>query len=59
MKNLQVENIIFYHEPSIKPNVDIIVTKLCMWKQYNFETILTYNDVMNIQDTIGKGFGCI
>ena len=28
-----------------------------MWKRFNFETIFTSNYVMNIQDTIGKGFG--
>ena len=28
-----------------------------MWKQHDFETIFTYNDVMKIQDNIGKGFG--
>ena len=30
-----------------------------MWKKHNFETIFTYDDVMNIQDAIGKGFGSI
>ena len=28
-----------------------------MWKQNNFETIFTSNDVLNIQYEIGKGFG--
>ena len=28
-----------------------------MWKQHGFETIFTSNDVMNIQDYIGKEFG--
>ena len=28
-----------------------------MWKQHYFETIITSNDVINIQDAIGKGFG--
>ena len=28
-----------------------------MCKQHDFETILTSNDVMNIQDTNGKGLG--
>ena len=28
-----------------------------MWKRYDLETIFSSNDVMNIQDTTGKGFG--
>ena len=28
-----------------------------MWKQHDFETILTSNNLYNIQDGIGKGFG--
>ena len=28
-----------------------------MWKVHDFETIFNYNDVMNIKDYIGKGFG--
>ena len=54
---LQVNNNINYYEVSGKPNVDIIGNTLSMWKQHNFETIFTSDDVLNIQDAIGKGFG--
>ena len=30
-----------------------------MWKHYDFEAILTSNDVLKIQYAIGKGFGSI
>ena len=28
-----------------------------MWKQHNFETVFTSDDVLNIKDAIGMGFG--
>ena len=56
MKKLQVKNI-FYFELSIKPNVDILGITVSMWKQYDFDTIFISNDVLNIQDGIGKVFG--
>ena len=37
-------------------NVDIIGIAVSMWKHHNFETTFTYDDVMNIQYSIGKGF---
>ena len=58
MTKVQVKNI-FYPELSIKPNVGILGIKVSMWKQYDFGTIFTSNDVMNIQYSVGKGFGSI
>ena len=55
MKQVQVK-IYFYFELSSKPNGDILGIAVTMWKK-DFETIFTYNDVMNIQDSIEKGFG--
>ena len=40
---------------SSKPNVDKIGITVSMWKQHDFETIFTSNDVMKIQDAIGMG----
>ena len=40
-------------------NVDILGIIVYMWKRNDFETILTSNDVLNIQDTPGKRFGSI
>ena len=56
MTKVQVKNDIFYYELSRKSNVYIIGITLSMWKQHNFETIFTSNDVLNIQDEIEKGF---
>ena len=57
MTKIKVNNNIFYFELSIQPNVDIKGITVSMWKWHNFETIFTYIDVMNIQDSIGKFFG--
>ena len=40
-----------------KTNVDIIVITVSMCKRYDFETIYTSNDVMNIHYAVGKIFG--
>ena len=48
---------IFYFGFISKPNDGIIVITLSLWKCHDFETILNSNDVMNIQDKIGNGFG--
>ena len=55
MKKVQEKKI--YFEMSSKPNVDIVVIAVSMWKIYEFETIFTSNDFMNIQFGIDKGFG--
>ena len=47
---------VVYLELSSKHNVDILGIKTSTWKQHDFETTLTYNDVMDIQDEIGKVF---
>ena len=47
----------FYFELSSKPNFDTLGIALSMWKCHDFETILTSNDVMNIQYDIRKEFG--
>ena len=57
MTKVQVDKNIFYFELSSKPNVHIIGTTVSMWKPHNFETMFSSNDVMNIQDAIGKVFG--
>ena len=51
------ENNIFYYELGSKPNVDILGITVSMYKQHNFETIFTSNNIMNIQYAIGKVFG--
>ena len=51
------ENNIFYFELSSKPNIDIIVIVVSMWKQHEFETILTSNYATNIKYSIEKWFG--
>ena len=48
MTKVQVNNNIFYYELSSKHNVYILGIKLYMLKWNNFETIFTYNDVLNI-----------
>ena len=58
-EKIKSEKHIFYFELSSKHNVDILYVTISMWKQHDFETILASNDVMNIQDAIGKGFGSI
>ena len=50
-------NDIYYYEVISKPNVEIIVITVSMWKRQNFETIFTSDDVLNIQDVIRNGFG--
>ena len=55
--NVQVKKWMFYCKLSIKNNIDIIGIIVSIWKRHKFETIFTYNDVLNIQDTIGKRFG--
>ena len=57
MTELQVNNIFFCYELSSKHNVYIIGSTLYIWKQHIFETIFTFNDVLNIQYAIGKGLG--
>ena len=54
MKKLQVNKNIFSFELSGKSNVDTLGITVHMWKRHEFETIFTYNDVMNIQYVIGK-----
>ena len=56
MKKIKLKNNIYYYEVSIKPYVDTVGITVYMWKQHRFETILTSDDVLNIQDSIGKGF---
>ena len=56
MTEVQVNNNIYYYKSSSKPNVEIIGITISMWKQNDFETIFTSDDVLNIQDAIGKGF---
>ena len=43
---------IFHFELSNKPYVGILGITVSMWTLHDFETIFTYNDVMNIQDAI-------
>ena len=40
-----------------KLNDDVIGIAVSMWEWHDIETILTYNDVMNIKDSTGKWFG--
>ena len=56
-EKVQVNKNIFYFGFISKPNDGIIVITLSLWKCHDFETILNSNDVMNIQDKIGNGFG--
>ena len=57
MEKVQVNKNIFYYELSIKPNVDMLGITVYMRKQHKFETILHSNDVMNVKESIGEGFG--
>ena len=58
MTMIQVKNI-HYYELSGKPNVEIIGITVSMWKQNIFDTILTSNDLLNVQGAIRKVFGSI
>ena len=49
MTKVKVKNNVFYYELSSKPNVDIIVITVYLWKQHNLETIFTSNNVMNMK----------
>ena len=57
-KKVRVNKYIFHFELSSNPNVDKLGITISMWK-YDFETILTYNYFMNIQDGIVNEFGSI
>ena len=57
MTNIHANKSIYYYEVSSQPNVELIGIILYMWKNHNFETIFDYDDVLNIQYFIGKGFG--
>ena len=57
-EKVQVKNV-FYLELSGKPNVKILGIKVYMCKWHNLETILTFNDVINIQNYIENWFGSI
>ena len=52
-----MNNKIYCYEFSSQPNVDLIGITLYMCNQHVFETILNFDDVLNIQDYIGKIFG--
>ena len=58
-EKVQPNKNILYPELSSKPNVDIDVITVSIWKTHDFEAISTSNDVMKIQNGIGKGFGSI
>ena len=55
MTKLQVNKGIFKFELTFKTNVNMIDITVYMWKRRDIETIFTSNDVMNIQNYIGKG----
>ena len=52
----KVQVIFFYFELSFKPNVDIVGINVSILKRNDFENIFTFNDVINIQYSVGKGF---
>ena len=56
MTKVKVNKDNFYFVLGRKPNVDTIVISVSMWKQHDFETILNFNDVMNIQVAIVNAF---
>ena len=56
MKKVQVNNNIYHYEVIIKPNVYIVGITVYIWKQHSFETIFSYDDVINIQYSVGNGF---
>ena len=49
----------YLYEVSSQHNIDVLGIILSMWKIYNFETIFSYYDVLNIQYVIGKEFWSI
>ena len=57
MKKVQADQNIFYFDIGFKPNSDIIGITVSMQKHHDFEIIFNSNNVMNIQDVIGKRFG--
>ena len=57
MTKVQTKNNIYYYEFSNKSNFDIIGITLSMWKQHNFKTIFTSDNVLNIKYFIVKGLG--
>ena len=59
MTKVQLNNSFFYYELTSTTNSYIIGITVSIWKQHNFETIFTFNDVLNIQYDIGNGFGYI
>ena len=59
MKKVQVNRNIFYFGLSSKTSVGILCITVSMCKQHCFETIFTTDDVINIKDAIGRGFGYI
>ena len=57
MGKIQVNNNMFYCELSSSHNFNIIGITVSICKVHNFEAIYIYNDVMNIQYSVGKVFG--
>ena len=56
MTTVQVNNNSSYYEVSSKTYVEITGITVSMWKQHNFETIFTSDDVLNIQYATRKDF---
>ena len=56
MKKYKWKNM-FYFELSGKQTVDIFGIAVSIWIKHEFETMVTSNDMYNIQDGIGKGIG--
>ena len=59
MTKVPLNNNIYYNKVSSKPNIDIIGIIVTLWENYNFETIFTSDDILNIQYAAGKIFGFI
>ena len=59
MIKVKVNRNIFYFELSSKSNVDVLFITVSMCNQHYFETIFTTDDVINVKDAIGRGFGYI
>ena len=57
MTKVNVNNDIYYYEFMSQPNFELIGITVSMWKQHNFENIFNSDDVLNIQDSIGKFLG--
>ena len=55
-EKIQMKKTVFYSDLIGKPNVEIKVITVSMWQWHDFETILTSNDVTNIQNSIGQVF---